>query len=87
MLFKVTVFVNLKEGYSDPEGEAAKKSLRDLGYESIHDVRVGKIYRIALEASSRKEAENIINQVCRRLLANPVKDDYRFVFEEEWKAP
>ncbi|MBS7610332.1 phosphoribosylformylglycinamidine synthase subunit PurS [Candidatus Bathyarchaeota archaeon] len=87
MVFRVTVFVNLKEGYSDPEGEATEKSLRDLGYDGIHDVRVGKIYRMVLEAPSRKEAEAIMDQVCRRFLANPVKDDYRFVLEEEWKAP
>jgi phosphoribosylformylglycinamidine synthase len=86
MLFRATVYVNLKEGYSDPEGEAAERSLLDLGYRSIHDVRVGKIYRMIVEAPSRKEAERLLDEVCRRLLANPVKDDYHFTIEEERKS-
>jgi len=81
MKYQAKVEVSLKPGHSDPEGETTEKSLRELKY-SIETVKVGKIYRFTLSANSLEEAKKQVDEICRRLLANPVKDDYSFVVEE-----
>jgi phosphoribosylformylglycinamidine synthase PurS subunit len=81
MMYKAKIEVGLKPGHSDPEGEMTSQSLRDLKY-LVKSVSVSKVYEIYFEASSRKEAEKQIDEMCRRLLANPTKDNYRFEIEE-----
>ena len=79
--FKAVVEVKLKPGYLDPEGETAKLSLKELGYD-VEDVRVSKVYEITLNADSREDAERLVEEMCVRLLSNPVKDDYSYRVEE-----
>ena len=81
MEYIARVKVGLKPGHSDPEGETTKVSLAELDY-PVKDVRVSKVYEVLLEAPSVKEAERQIEEMCRRLLANPVKDNYAFEIEE-----
>ena len=81
MRFRARIEVSLKTGHSDPEGETTAKSLKDLGY-SVESANVNKVYRISLSASSLKEAHKSVEEMCRRLLANPTKDNYRFNIEE-----
>lgn len=81
MMYQVKIEVALKPGHSDPEGEMTGRSLRELNY-AVKSVGVGKVYNVVFEARSRKEAERIVEEMCRRLLANPTKDDYRFELEE-----
>ncbi len=75
--FEVLVEVWLKEGLVDAEGQSVKEALKDLGY-PVLDTRVGKVYRLILEAESEKRASEIVDELCKRLLANPVKDRYSF---------
>ncbi|KYH39765.1 MAG: Phosphoribosylformylglycinamidine synthase, PurS subunit [Candidatus Bathyarchaeota archaeon B26-1] len=82
MEYIARVEVSLKPGHSDPEGETTKNSLKELNY-PVREVRVSKVYRIILEASSAEEAEALVEEMCQRLLANPVKDDYTFKVEEK----
>ena len=79
--YKAVVEVKLKPGYLDPEGETTKFSLRELGYD-VEDVRVSKVYEITLNADSREDAERLVEEMCVRLLSNPVKDDYSYRVEE-----
>lgn len=81
MRYIARVEVSLKPGHIDPEGETTRKSLAELGY-SITSVNVSKVYRIRLEAESLDEARRMVDEMCRRLLANPVKDNYRIEVEE-----
>jgi len=81
MRFKALVYVTLKAGYSDPEGETTAHALRGLGY-SINDVRSSKAYEVTFEASDRAKSEKLLDEMCRRLLTNPTKDDYRFEISE-----
>ena len=76
-VFRVRVEVWLKEGLVDAEGETVKEALRDLGYD-VSGTRVGKVYQFAVKAVDRGEAERLVEEICRRLLANPVKDKYFF---------
>ena len=81
MEYIARVEVSLKPGHSDPEGETTRESLRELNY-PVREVRVSKVYEIRFDASSLDEAERLIDEMSRRLLSNPVKDDYTFKVEE-----
>lgn len=81
MRYRVRIEVSLKLGHSDPEGETTAKSLRELRY-PVDTVNVSKVYEVYLRAGSLKEAEKQTDEMCRRLLANPTKDNYRFNVEE-----
>jgi phosphoribosylformylglycinamidine synthase PurS subunit len=81
MLYQARVEVSLKPGHSDPEGETTARSLRELAY-PVKRVAVSKMYTIDVEAASQKEADAHIEEMCRRLLANPTKDNYVFKVEE-----
>lgn len=80
--FKARVEVRLKRGYLDPEGETVKSALSDLGY-SVSQVNTARVYEIRFSASSPEDARKIAEEMCRRLLSNPVKDDYSFEITEE----
>ena len=82
MRYQIKVEVTLKLGHSDPEGEITEKSLNELNYQ-VNGVRVGKVFRFVLSAISREEAIRKVDEICRKLLANPVKDDYTYLIEEE----
>jgi phosphoribosylformylglycinamidine synthase PurS subunit len=81
MRFRARVEVGLKPGHSDPEGETTKQSLSELKY-PIDSVNVRKVYEVALNAKNLTEAKKMVEDMCKRLLANPVKDNYRFEIEE-----
>lgn len=80
MKYVVKVEINLKPGLSDPEGETSAESLRDLGF-NVSEVSVGKIYYIQLDASSVEEAYKSADEICKKLLVNPVKDNYKIEVE------
>jgi phosphoribosylformylglycinamidine synthase PurS subunit len=81
MMHQAEVEIRLKPGHSDPEGETVAEALKDLEY-PVETVRVSKVYRIMLDVDSEEEAEKKVDEMCRRLLANPTKDDYSFTIEE-----
>jgi phosphoribosylformylglycinamidine synthase len=82
MRYRLRIEVSLKSGHSDPEGETTAHLLKELG-DKVDAVNVSKVYNVILEAESRKEAETKAEEMCKRLLANPTKDNYAIVIEEE----
>jgi phosphoribosylformylglycinamidine synthase subunit PurS len=78
---RVKIFISFKEGVLDPQGKAVERSLHSLGYREVRDVRMGKYLEIELEAATRHAAEARIREMCDKLLANPVIEDYRFEIE------
>jgi len=82
MKFRLRIEVGLKPGHSDPEGETTAQLLKELGYE-IETASVSKVYTITLEARSREEAKTRAEEMCKRLLANPTKDNYSVRVEEK----
>jgi len=82
MRYRLRIEVGLKRGHSDPEGETTARLLKELGYK-VDVVNVSKVYSVVLEAESRREAETKAEELCKRLLANPTKDNYAIVIEEE----
>lgn len=78
---RVKIFVSFKEGVLDPQGKAVERSLHTLGYREVQDVRMGKYLEVNLDVPSRKAAEDRVREMCEKLLANPVIEDYRFEIE------
>jgi phosphoribosylformylglycinamidine synthase PurS subunit len=81
MKWRLRIEVSLKSGHSDPEGETTAQLLKELGYE-IHSVNVSKAYTVILQAATKKEAKTKAEEMCKRLLANPTKDNYSIAIEE-----
>jgi phosphoribosylformylglycinamidine synthase len=82
MRYRLRIEVGLKPGHSDPEGETTARLLKELGYK-VDVVNVSKVYSVVLEAETGREAETKAEELCKRLLANPTKDNYAIVIEEE----
>ncbi len=82
MKYRLRVEVALKPGHSDPEGETTAQLLKELGYK-VETVNVGKVYTIIIQASTGAEAKKKAEEMCKRLLANPTKDDYQITIEEK----
>ena len=66
------IFVTYKKGIFDPPGATAERALQNLGYEGVESVRIGKYIQIAADAD-----EATVREMCDKLLANPVIEDYR----------
>ncbi len=81
-MFQARIYVTLKRGILDPQGNAVKGALVSLGYRNVGEVRVGKYLVLSLAHSDRARAEKEVQEMCARLLANPVIEDYTFELEE-----
>lgn len=75
---RVEVFVQLKPGMLDPQGAALEHALADLGYEGVEEVRVGKWITFRVPDGDVGGIEARVDEMCRRLLANPIVERYRF---------
>jgi len=79
---KAKVFVSLKPGVLDPQGKAIQHSVALLGFTGIADIRQGKYFEIALEASANEEqARESVARMAREVLSNPIIEDYRVEIE------
>lgn len=74
--YRVEVRVTPREGLLDPEGRAVETALSSLGFEGVAGVRVGKLVRMRVEASTEEAALERAREMCDRLIANPVTEDY-----------
>ena len=77
-MWKVKIEVTLKKGVLDPQGVTVEKSLAALGYGNVKHMRVGKYMEFTLSDVSREQAGAQVQEMCRRLLVNPVIEDYTF---------
>lgn len=75
---KARVYVTYRRGILDPQGNAVARSLTELGFSEVDDVRVGKLIDLDLRTTDRAAAERMLDEMCRRLLANPVIEDYHY---------
>ncbi|MGA3061270.1 MAG: phosphoribosylformylglycinamidine synthase subunit PurS [Candidatus Bathyarchaeia archaeon] len=82
MKYHAKIEVSLKPGHSNPEGETTARLLKELGYK-VQTVDVSKVYAITLEASTLQEANAEAEEMSKRLLANPTKDNYTVTVEEQ----
>lgn len=78
---KAKVFITLKEGVLDPQGKAIQGALGNLDFGGVKQVRQGKLIEIELDEKDNKKAEQSLRQMCEKLLANTVIEDYRIELE------
>lgn len=78
---KAKVFVTLKPGVLDPQGKAVQHALHDLGFKRVTGVRQGKFLEIELSEKDKKKAEKALDEMCKKLLANTVIENYRIELE------
>jgi phosphoribosylformylglycinamidine synthase PurS subunit len=83
MTYRVHVRVMPRTGLLDPQGQAVEHALTALGFEEAGSVRVGRAIELDVNAGSRDEAESRARQMCDKLLANPVTEDYLLRVEED----
>ena len=79
---KALVHVTLKPDVLDPQGKAIQKASASLGYEAIQSVRQGKLFEVELDARDLAAAQELLAELCKKLLANPVVEDFEIVSVE-----
>ncbi|HIM56939.1 MAG TPA: phosphoribosylformylglycinamidine synthase subunit PurS [Candidatus Latescibacteria bacterium] len=80
--FRLEIRVVPRPGLLDPEGKAIQSALHSLDYEQVHEVRVGKLLYLNVEAASSEDAREGAEVMCKRLLANPVTEDFEIDVRE-----
>ena len=78
---KAKIYVTLKTGVLDPQGKAIEHALGGLGFDGVEEVRQGKLIEMTLADTDRAAAEDKLDEMCRKLLANTVIEDYRIELE------
>ena len=74
--YLVEVHVTPRVGLLDPQGKAVHHALHSLEFADVEDVRVGRLIRVKMKATSEDDARQRVDDMCKRLLANPVTEDY-----------
>ena len=74
---KISAIVTLKEDVLDPQGKVVSKTLQNMGYNSIANVRQGKYFEIELKETNEEKAKKIADEICKKLLTNTVIEDYQ----------
>lgn len=80
-MYLAKVYITLKPTVNDPQGLTIKGALHTLGFGSVQDVRAGKYIEIKVEEKELGKASEKVNDMCKRLLANPVIENFRFDIE------
>lgn len=81
-MFKVEVFVALKNEVVDTAGKAAEDSLRTIGFTGVSQVGIGRYITFAVDAADRQKASSQVEEMCQQLLVNTVIEDYRYELTE-----
>ncbi|MCD5414233.1 MAG: phosphoribosylformylglycinamidine synthase subunit PurS [Clostridiales bacterium] len=79
---KAKVYVTLKKSIADPQGTAIKGMLNKIGFSRVEDVRIGKLIELDLGNVEKENAEAQLTEMCEKLLANTVIEEYRFELEK-----
>ena len=81
-MFLARIYVGLKPTVNDPQGQTVLGSLKTLGFDSTESVRMGRYLEVRIGESERERAQDQVEEMCRKLLANPVIEEYRFDLDE-----
>jgi phosphoribosylformylglycinamidine synthase len=81
-MFDVRVTVSLKKGVSDPEGKNTEKALHLLGFDQVKEVTTLRVFDIQIDKDDENEVKDSVEQMCQRLLTNPVIHDYNISIQK-----
>ena len=76
---KIKIIVTLKNGVLDPQGKAIQQTLNGMGFNDVKDVRQGKYFDIEINETDEIRAKNKVDEMCKKLLANLVIEDYKIL--------
>ena len=76
---KIKVIVTLKNGVLDPQGKAIQQTLNGMGFQTVNDVRQGKYFDIEVKENDEKKAKAEVEEMCKKLLANLVIEDFKII--------
>ena len=76
---KIKVVVTLKKEVLDPQGKTIKKALEGMNFKNLNDVRQGKYFEIIINETNQKKAHEKVDEMCKKLLANLVMEDYKII--------
>jgi phosphoribosylformylglycinamidine synthase len=79
---KAKIHITLKNGILDPQGKTIQHGLEMLGFTGLREVRTGKLIEFFFAGMSREQAQQVTAEACKKLLANPVIEDYDFIIVE-----
>jgi phosphoribosylformylglycinamidine synthase PurS subunit len=82
-VYKSKISISVRKNILDPQGKAVEHSLKSMGFEKILDTRIGKYIELVIDAGSEKEAFDLSEEACKKLLANPVMEDYTIAVQKE----
>ena len=77
-MYLAKIKITLRKSILDPQGKAVEHSIQSLGYSNVKDTRIGKFIELKIDASAESEARKVTKEICGKLLANPVMEDYEF---------
>jgi phosphoribosylformylglycinamidine synthase PurS subunit len=80
-VFRSKIIVTLRKSILDPQGKAVEQGIHSLGFTAARNVRIGKFIEMELVAEEEIEARRMTEEVCRKLLANPVMEDFSYTIE------
>ena len=80
---KAKVYISYKEGILDPQGKTVGTALNSMGIDGIENVRIGKYIELSFKDIPKSDVESITDESCRKLLANPNTETFRFEIEEK----
>ena len=75
------IHITFKDGVLDPQGKAVHRALKDLGYNEVSGIQIGKYLEVRLNGVSREEAETRVKEMCEKLFANTVIESYQYTLE------
>ena len=81
---KAKIYISYKEGILDPQGQTINHALNSIGINKINSVRMGKYIEMEFNGISKNEADKITDESCRKLLANPNTETYKYELIEKW---
>jgi len=76
---KIKVIVTLKNGVLDPQGKAIQQTLNGMNFSNVNDVKQGKYFNIEIKENDENKAKSQVEEMCKKLLANLVIEDYKII--------
>ena len=76
---KIQVIITLKNGVLDPQGKAIQQTLNGMNFDNVSEVRQGKFFEIEVKEKNETKAKSLVDDMCKKLLANLVIEDYKIV--------
>ncbi|NTW57349.1 MAG: phosphoribosylformylglycinamidine synthase subunit PurS [Chlorobiaceae bacterium] len=82
MPYLAKIKVTLRQSILDVQGKAVEHALKNLGYNSVESARIGKYIEVTINEADREQAERVGNEICQKLLSNPVMENYSLELEK-----